>query len=32
MASIYIVYKLQVYIKFFFAGYKNGKIEVYQKV
>ena len=32
MAGTQIVYKLQVYIKFLFGGYKDGGIEALQKV
>ena len=32
MAGIQIVYKLQVHMKFFFAGYKDVGIETLQKV
>ena len=32
MADTQIVYKLQVYMKFLFVGYKDGKMEACQKV
>lgn len=32
ITGIQIVYKLQVYTKFLFAGYKNGEMEVRQKI
>lgn len=32
IASIQIVYKLQVHIKFLFIDYKDDRIEVYQKI
>ena len=32
MAGIQIVYKLLVYMRFLFAGYKDGRMEARQKV
>ena len=32
MAGTQIVYKLEVHIKFFFAGYKDSGMEALQKV
>ncbi len=32
MAGIQIVYKLQVHMKFFFAGYKDGGMEARPKI
>ena len=29
MIGTQIIYKLQLYIRFFFIGYKNNKIKVY---
>lgn len=31
MANIQIIYKMLVYIRFFFADYKDNKIETHQK-
>ena len=32
IASIQIIYKLQMHMIFFFAIYKNNRIEVHQKI